>query len=333
MSTRDDFPEYQDIPEISNINCFIDSSGYFMIEADFGGADYAYLSYNFEEDEYLVEDPYIGVVVGTPDLNQAVDDFCEFYKLSSEDCQYIHDKASELAGSTPITSDTNISTDVFMLMEYSADIGPDTNGMDGDEFYCLGKFYADSLEAAKKELEAIKEKYPWLNEMGSKYTARSIYVDKYNSYFDYQPEDEDDIDMNPSAWGGAEYNVFPDLEALIEYLDFDKNPYGNYNNYPDDELPFGIDDMHEGESPFFHDAVVAGLNTIDIDPDYQDDIAAIEFDFNRPNATYDIEIFFEDGDSLKYSFNVNNIIKLDDVAEASKIVSDELYQALANAGR
>lgn len=333
MSTRDDFPEYQGVPEISNINCFTDSYGYFMVEADFGGADYAYLSYNFEEDEYLVEDPYIGVVVSTPDLSQAVDDFCEFYKLSSEDCQYIHDKASEFTGSTPITSDTNISTDVFMLMEYSADIGPDTNGMDGDDFYCLGKFYADSLEAAKKELEAIKEKYPWLNEMGSKYTARNIYVDEYNSYFDYQPEDEDDIDMNPSAWGGAEYNVFPDLEALIEYLDFDKNPYGNYNNYPDDELPFGIDDTYQDESQFFHDAVVAGLNTIDIDPDYQDDIAAIDFDFNSPNATYDIEIFFEDGDSLKYSFNVNNIIKLDDVAEASKVVSDELYQALANAGR
>ena len=90
MNTRDDYREYDDIPEISDINCFIDRTGYFTIEANFGGADYAYLSYNFEEDEYLVEDPYIGVVVSTPDLNQAVDEFCEFYKVSPEDCQYIH---------------------------------------------------------------------------------------------------------------------------------------------------------------------------------------------------------------------------------------------------
>ena len=230
-----------------------------------------------------------------------------------------------------ITCDSD-SNEVFMLMEYTADIGPDTNGMDGDDFRCLGKFYAPSLAEAKSQLEVIKAKYPWLDNLSSKYTAVSIYVDEYNSYFDYQPEDEDDIDMNPSAMGGVKYNVFSDLETLIEYLDFDKSPYGNYN-YEDDELPFSIDDMQEHESPFFHDAVVSGLDTIDTDPDYLDDIAAIEFDFNSPNATYDIEIFFEDGDSLKYSFDVNKIIKLDDVAEASKIVSDELYQALANAGR
>jgi len=330
MITRDNYPEYNDIPEVDNINCFIDSDGNFAIEATFGGAEYLNLSYVNEYGEYLIEDPFLGTVFSSPDLNEAIDYFCQFYKLAPEDCQYIHSK-SESQDYISSATETDTS-DVFMLMDYSADIGPDTNGMDGDEFYCLGKFYADSLQVAKQELEAIKEKYPWLKDMGSKYTARNIYVDKYNSYFDYQPEDEDDIDMNPSAWGGAEYNVFPDLEALIEYLDFDKNPYGNYN-YEDDELPFNIDDTYGDESPFFHNAVVDGLTTIDTDPDYQDDIAAIDFDFNSPNATYDIEIFFEDGDSLKYSFDVNKIIKLDDVAEASKIVSDELYQALANSGK
>lgn len=332
MSTRDDFPEYQGLPEIGNINCFTDSYGYFMIEADFGGADYAYLSYNFEEDEYLVEDPYIGVVVSTPDLSQAVDDFCEFYKLSSEDCQYIHDKASEFTSSTPITSDTNISTDVFMLMEYSADIGPDTNGMDGDDFYCLGKFYAGSLEVAKKELEAIKEKYPWLNEMGSKYTARNIYVDEYNSYFDYQPEDEDDIDMNPSAMGGVRYNVFSDLETLIEYLGFDKNS----GDYDDVELPFEIDDFDPDANPeegnICRQALRDALIAIEVDPDYED-LASIVWDYNMPNGTYEFEFFFDDGDSFKHAFDLNEIVHCDSVREAAGIIENSLHEALKQAGK
>ena len=128
--------------------------------------------------------------------------------------------------------------DIFMLMEYTTDIGPDTSGPSGDNFYCLGKFYASSLLEAKKELEAIKNKYPWLKEMGSKYTARSIYVDNYNSYFDSQPEDEDDIDMNPSAWGGADYNIFMNLETLIEYLGYDKNM--NADDDDDEGLPFEV---------------------------------------------------------------------------------------------
>ena len=124
--------------------------------------------------------------------------------------------------------------DVFMLMEYSADTGPDTTGMDGDEFYCLGKFFAPSLEEAKRELES---KYPWLRKQYFGYTFRSIYVDKYNEYFDQYPEDENDIDMNPSAMGGVRYNIFSDLDTLIKYLGLDKK-----SEYKDDDdgLPFEI---------------------------------------------------------------------------------------------
>ena len=131
--------------------------------------------------------------------------------------------------------------DVFMFMDYYADIGPDTNGMDGDDFSCLGKFFAKDLATAKREFETLKQKYPWLKKdyRSTKYSVHSYYVDNYNEYFDRFPDSEDDIDMNPSAWGGAEYNVFPDLETLIKYLGLDKEPYtGDYDE--DDELPFTI---------------------------------------------------------------------------------------------
>ena len=225
------------------------------------------------------------------------------------------------------------SNEVFMLMEYTADIGPDTNGMDGDEFYCLGKFYADSLQSAKQELEAIKEKYPWLKDMGSKYTAINIYVDKYNSYFDYQPEDEDDIDMNPSAMGGAQYNVFSDLDTLIEYLGFDKNLEGH-----DDDvgLPFEYDDFDPNANPeegnICRQALKDALIAIEVDPDY-DDLSLIVWDYNMPNGTYEFEFFFDDGDSFKHSFDLNEIMHCDSVRDAERIIEKSLHGALKQAGK
>ena len=136
--------------------------------------------------------------------------------------------------------------DVFMLMGYSADTGPDTTGMDGDDFWCYGKFFAKDLATAKRELEQIKNKYPWLKSenMSTRYYHQDIYVDKYNEYFDKpDPEDEDDIDMNPSAMGGVDYNAFPDLETLIEYEGMN-NERKWRTGYSDDDpyegLPFGL---------------------------------------------------------------------------------------------
>lgn len=137
--------------------------------------------------------------------------------------------------------------DVFMLMGYSADVGPDTTGMDGDDFWCYGKFFAKDLATAKKELEQIKNKYPWLKSenMSSRYWHRDIYVDKYNEYFDKPlPESEDDIDMNPSAMGGVDYNAFPDLETLIEYEGMNDERKWRTGYSDDDDpyegLPFGL---------------------------------------------------------------------------------------------
>lgn len=125
---------------------------------------------------------------------------------------------------------SSTSEDVFMLMNYSADTGPDTMGMEGDSFYCYGKFFAPSLESAKRDLERLKRTYPALKD------RTGLYVDSYNPHFDSDPMTEDDIDMNPSAWGGVDYNVFSDLETLVKYFGLTK-PY-----YSDDEvdLPFTI---------------------------------------------------------------------------------------------
>lgn len=189
-----------------------------------------------------------------------------------------------------VYANTENSDNIYMLMQYSADIGPDTNGMDGDEFYCLGKFYAPSLEAAKKELV---DNYPWLANKGSnKYTVRNIYVDNYNEYFDDFPEDEDDIDMNPSAWGGEEYNVFPDLTTLVEYLGLDKS-YADDND--DTDLPFDISDEEpsvDSENAYLSDILTEFAETLEVDPDYE--VADVGFDI-LDNGYVAITVVFEDG--------------------------------------
>lgn len=116
--------------------------------------------------------------------------------------------------------------DVYMLMRYYPDSGE--NGMSGDMYICQGKFFASSLPYAKHELEVLKKTCPRLQ--------GNFYVTEYNDYFDPQPESEDDIDMNPSAWGGEEYNVFANLETLVHYLGLDGPAYSD----DAEELPFTI---------------------------------------------------------------------------------------------
>lgn len=232
MATRDDYLEYQNVPEISNINCFIDKTGRFMIEADFDGGDYAILSYIDEYGEYTVEDPYIGLVISTPNLDEAVDEFCSFYKLSPEDCQYVHDMALQLEETTPITSAEEIDRDfdIFMLMCYMPDLGPDTMGMEGDQFDCYGKFFAKDLPSAKRELETIKTKYPWIDNFGGQ-----IYVADYSEYYDSATREEQDEYGNPYD---VDNNVFYNLEALVEYLGWDEQPYYYGKEDESEGLPF-----------------------------------------------------------------------------------------------
>ena len=87
--------------------------------------------------------------------------------------------------------------DVFMLMEYCPG-GPE-DGISGDRFYCLGKFYSDNLETAEQEFEAATHKYPEKDFEG-------IYVTSYNSAFDSSEED---------PYYGMPI-VYPDISTLIE---------------------------------------------------------------------------------------------------------------------
>lgn len=200
-----------------------------------------------------------------------------------------------------ILSDEDISTtnNVFMLMEYSADIGPDTSGPDGDEFYCLGKFYAPSLAEAKSEMKALKDRYPWLKKQTTKYTVRDIYVDNYNEYFDHFPEDEDDIDMNPSAYGGVEYNIFADLETLIEYLGLNEQGryWDEYDDEEDVELPFNLEDEPvEPGFEYLDDGLKCFGEIILTDPDYKGIVADYSYDIVPAEDVFYVTVVFEDGD-------------------------------------
>lgn len=81
--------------------------------------------------------------------------------------------------------------DVFMLMDYAADNGE--NGMEGDDFYPMGKFFAKNLDDAEAQLEvAFKNQADRLKNLSNPY------VTEYNEYFDDGEE------------------VYPDLATLIE---------------------------------------------------------------------------------------------------------------------
>lgn len=223
-----------------------------------------------------------------------------------------------------ITSDTKLGKDfdVFMLMEYTADTGPDTTGMEGDTFNCLGKFFSKDLATAKEELKRVQAKHPGLEHM-----CYDLYVTEYNSYFDNSSDD-------PADYYDADNNVFPDLETLVEY-GFDQDYLDNYDKYAEDsqELPF--DPTYVPEDNFLRNCVNKALDIVELDPDYADDIATIRYSYNAPNGTYDIIIYFEDGDTIEHSFVIDKIIKLDDdqVSEGARIISNELYGALKAAGR
>ena len=135
-----------------------------------------------------------------------------------------------------IKSSSGKDFDIFMLMGYWADFGPDTMGMDGDEFNCYGKFFAKDLTTAKNELKSIIAKYPWIND--PEYDRTQVYVSEYNEYFDSATREEQDEYGNPYD---LDNNVFQNLETLIDYLGWNEKPY--YYGRDDDEdngLPFTI---------------------------------------------------------------------------------------------
>ena len=133
-------------------------------------------------------------------------------------------RLSDLKGVDSTTSveaaDEDGDRPVFMLMGYSSD--PEA-GIEGDNFDCLGKFLADSLDEAKADFDMIRVNYPELQDRDESYT--SYYIDEYNDHFD----DEDEPTFNS-------------LEALVEDIHNGYDPDAYDYMYGEGE-PFASTDV------------------------------------------------------------------------------------------
>lgn len=67
--------------------------------------------------------------------------------------------------------------DIFMLIDYVPDNGE--NGMEGDDFYSFGKFFAEDIDDAKAQLESV-----YATEPDRMSHLDNPYVSEYNEYFD-----------------------------------------------------------------------------------------------------------------------------------------------------
>ena len=326
-TTRDNWDCYNDVPPISNIRCYRDNYGlgYFAIEADFGGADYANLSYDTEDDRYHIEDPFLGFLYSSDDLNSAIGFFCRFYKLSPEDCQAIADSKMQLGSGEYVASATEADKDfdVFMLMDYSADTGPDTTGMEGDTFDCLGKFFATDLESAKAELKNILEQHPELHEC-----FPNLYVSNYNEYFDSSTREEQDEYGNPYD---VDNNVFGSLSALVEKcFDWDYINSWAQGTAEDDELPFDISDgeLKPGDDAFCTYAVSNTIDDIELDPDYMDIIEKIYWGYDYNDRAYNIKLCLWSGDQLFITIYPAELNSCSDYAQGINLVKKKIDDVL-----
>lgn len=214
--------------------------------------------------------------------------------------------------------------DVFMLMDYSADTGPDTIGMEGDSFDCIGKFFATDLQSAKAELSSILSAHPELNEV-----CPGLYVDVYNPYFDSPTREEQDEYGNPYS---VDNNVFDSLTTLVEKR-FDWDYLNNYAKgmEEDDELPFPIsmEDTFSPEDDNF--ALYAISNTIDsisLDPDYSETIEDIRWASDPDSGVYTIKLYFWDGGYNLIEIDPAELESQADYNQASKLVQDRINSAI-----
>lgn len=328
MVTRDDWAIYDDVPPISNIHCYKDRSGYFAIEADFSGSDYVNLAYDHDTDKYAIEDPFYGTLFDSDDLNTAVGFFCNFYKLSPEDCQAIADSKMQLGSGEYVASATEADRDfdVFMLMDYSADTGPDTTGMEGDTFDCLGKFFATDLETAKKELADILEQHPELKE-----ACPGLYVSNYIEYFDSPTREEQDEYGNPYD---VDNNVFANLQALVDHcFDWDYINSWAQGIAEDDELPFSTEDTFSpADDNFALYSISNTLDSISLDPNYSEVLEDIRWTSDPDSGIYTIKLYFWDGGSSLIDIDPAELESQVDYNQASKLVRDKVDAAINEYG-
>ena len=325
MKTYSSHSEYKGLPPVTNINCFEDRTGYFMIEADFGGSDYIYLSFDHENQEFAIEYPYLGTIFTCDTLTPAIDYFCEYYELTPEDSQYVRNRVNDICTGGYIASATEADKDfdVFMLMDYSADTGPDTTGMEGDTFDCLGKFFATDLETAKAELKNILEQHPELHEC-----CPNLYVSNYNEYFDSSTREEQDEYGNPYD---VDNNVFGSLSALVEKcFDWDYINSWAQGTAEDDELPFDISDgeLKPGDDAFCTYAVSNTIDDIELDPDYMDIIEKIYWGYDYNDRAYNIKLCLWSGDQLFITIYPAELNSCSDYAQGINLVKKKIDDAL-----
>lgn len=153
-----------------------------------------------------------------------------------------------------ITASTNTSDfDVFMLMDYVAG----DEGMESDDFYCYGKFYATDIDDAKKQLQECIRKYPDVDSEG-------LYVSEYNKYFDnFNPDDPYDYWSN---------EVFSDLDTM--FSKFNENVQDYKEEFEDEPLPYTSTNT-DG------DDVMASEEF----EDYEDEIKEIDQEFTSENTS------------------------------------------------
>jgi len=134
---------------------------------------------------------------------------------STAACSDISHQAEEIDEDLRPVKGSDAQYDIFMLMYYDSDPGA---GIDGDNFTCLGKFFGESLDEAKVQLEECKAEYPDVAEAFSG-PYSDLYVDEFNSYFDDGEE------------------VYSDLSVLFKQMH--DNHVGHMELFGDDpDLPF-----------------------------------------------------------------------------------------------
>ena len=94
---------------------------------------------------------------------------------------------------------------VFQLMEYNS--YPES-GIEGDDFYCYGEFFATDEDDALKQLEEAKSAYPKFANLADQ--AR-LFVQPYNEHF---------------STGGE---IYQNVSAIAQHLNQD---------FHDEEIPF-----------------------------------------------------------------------------------------------
>ena len=94
---------------------------------------------------------------------------------------------------------------VFQLMEYNS--YPEA-GIEGDDFYCYGEFFATDEDDALKQLEEAKSAYP---EFANLADQARLFVQPYNEHF---------------STGGE---IYQNVSAIAQHLNQD---------FHDEEIPF-----------------------------------------------------------------------------------------------